>query len=203
MRLSREQRKALFAGDAPAIYGPRKLVRELEGGGRRVTLLYEKCPVEPGDEIRLSPKLTVRVLQVIPRRGGGWQLRYEVHNKRDPVRMLRRTPPVVVPEGPENAPTEDAIKKAAQESSYTGSPVGAISDAGDAVDEVTQKRFTREATEGFKAHLERERRERQSRALDERLRAVQRAAAEKGVDLTRKLTSIERRIESAERDVGL
>lgn len=167
-----------------------------------MTLLYEKCPVCPGDEIRLSPKLTIRVLQVIPRRGGGWQLRYELNDRRDPVRMLRRTPPVVVPEGPGSAPTENAIKSAAQESSYTGSPHGAITDAGEAVDEVTQKRFTKEAETGFEAQLERERRECKARRLDERLRAVERLAAAKGIDVSGHLAAVERRIESAERKVG-
>lgn len=184
LRLTRTQRIKLFAGECPNIGG--------EGD----------CPVEHGDEVKLSAKVSLRVLQVRPRKGGGWSLHYELQDRRDPVRLLLRTPPVVVPDGDETPPTPDALARAAQESAYTGSPFAAIEDAGEAVDEKTQERFSEEAREGFRSQLERERREREARRLDERLRAVERLAAEKGIDISRKLTSIERRIESAEREVG-
>jgi hypothetical protein len=182
LNLTRGQKAKLSAGECPGLTGT------------------GTCPVERGDEVQVAANLTIRVVRVdgTPQ---GWKLRYELHDRRDPARLLRRTPPVVVPRG-EDHPDEDAIKRAARESSYTTSPVSAISDAGEAVDEKTQQRFTKEAREGFGAHLERERKERQARRLDERLRNVQALADRRGVDLTRKLASIEKRIEAAEREVG-
>lgn len=183
LRLTRVQRIKLFAGECPGITG--------EG----------QCPVDEGETVKLSPKLTLKILRVQARQGG-WKLHYELRDRRDPVRMIRRTPPVVVPESDDEAPTGDALRRAAQESSYTGAPHSAITDAGEAVDAESQARFTEEGRAGFKAQLERERRERQARSLDARLRLVQKRADEKGIDLRRKLASIEARIAAAEREVG-
>lgn len=182
--LTRELRKQLCAGKTPSITG--------EG----------ECPVARGHREPIAKNLDLVVDQIHPRRGGGWRVLYTLEDRRDAPRLLRRTPPVVVPEPDNRLPTAEAIKQGAQESSYTSSPAGAITDAGEAVDEQTQDRFTREAAEGFKAQLERERRERQSRRLDERLRAVQALADTKGIDLTRKLRRVEDGIAAAEREVG-
>ena len=182
--LSRAQRAKLSAGECPGITG--------EG----------PCPVSKGEVIEVKGEaLTLRVVG-IERTVDTWKLRYEVTDRREDIRLLRRTPPVVPPRGEFDEPDAEAVKRAARESSYTSSSAAAVSDAGEAVDEATQKRFTKEADDSFRVHLERERRERASRSLDQRLRAVQDLAARKGIDLTRKLTSIEKRIESAERDVG-
>lgn len=160
------------------------------------------CPAAKGDVLQVKPRLELRVLAV--ERGSDireWRLRYEVRDSRDQVRLLRRTPPMVPPSG-EDRPNEDEIQRAARESSYTPTAHNALVDAGEAVDEATQRRFVKEAETGLKAQLERERRERRARALDERLRNVQSVAERKGIDLSRKLRRVEAAVEAAEREVG-
>ena len=98
-RLTREQRAELFAGNCPAIFGPRPVTRKLGDGTEKTTLIWERCPLKPGDRIELSRLLAVEVLRVDPRKGGhGWKLHYLVDDRRDPSRYMRRSPPVVVPE---------------------------------------------------------------------------------------------------------
>ena len=128
MRLTRKQRAAFFAGDCPSISG--------EG----------ECPVAPGDVIRLSSKVTFTVVRVKRKVKGKWRLSYVVHDKRDPVRNLRRTPA--------DTPDYDAIREAyapenfkwdelpvvrerrnvdpAEDSAYTGRGIGLVEDAGEA-----------------------------------------------------------------------
>lgn len=183
LRLTKTQRVKLLAGECPGIAG------------------QGDCPVHKGEAVKLAPGLTLTVLRV-DRNPSGWKLHYELRDRRDAPRLLRRTPPVVPPKADPRAPNEDEVRRAARESSYTTSPASAITSAAEAVDEATQDRFTEEARRGFAAQLERERREREARTLDGRLRMVQHLAAEKGVDITRKLASIEARIASTERDVG-
>jgi hypothetical protein len=159
-----------------------------------------QCTVEKGHVEYLPRGATLRVLRVDPHHGG-WKLHYEL-TVREEARLLRRTPPAAVVTPDRRAPTPDIIQRAAQDSAYTERLSGLVDEAGQAVDEGTQQRFAKEAQEGFGAHLERERNERKARRLDERLRNVQVLADRRGVDLSRKLASIERRIESAEREVG-
>ncbi|MDQ3730287.1 MAG: hypothetical protein M3355_11950 [Actinomycetota bacterium] len=136
MKLTRVQRQRLFAGEAPRISG--------EG----------KPPVEQGETIQLSSRLSIRVLRV-NLGNGRWKLDYEVLDRRDPVRNLRRTP---APQdfdairrsydeyGTPTPPTAEVIKEAAEGSAYTSSR-SSLADAGEAVDAASQAAITRRAKE--------------------------------------------------------
>jgi hypothetical protein len=113
LKLTPQQRKSLFAGNAPSISG--------EG----------PCPVAPGYVYRLSERLTLEVEVVRHPAPDKWTLLYCVKDKRDPVRKLRRVPPVHVDDADSTVPTEDALKDAAEESAYTSMP-SSLSDAGEA-----------------------------------------------------------------------
>lgn len=183
MRLSKEQRAELFAGRAPDIH-----VGRVDG----------KWSVQVGQVVRLSRKLAIEVLRVDPQKGGRGKVRYVVHDFRDPPRLLRRTPPVVVPEA-DGAATPDSISRAAGESSYTGSPAGAITDAGEAVDERSQDRFSRESQqERVRRMADYERRKRE-RPLIEQLAEALEEAREAGVDTGRQEARIEAGIEALRR----
>lgn len=195
LRLSRQQRKLLFDNKTPPITG--------EGD----------CPVKAGDIIALSPKVSLRVLTIRHRKGGkGWSLHYEVQDRRDPVRLLRRTPAITdesydqIRRGLEEhdgyppPPTDDVLAKAARESAYTGAP-SSLSDAGEAVDEVTQRRLTQQAHDN-RDHQEvvnQARRERHE--LAHRLDRVRADAELRGVDISSPMRVIERQLAKIERRV--
>jgi hypothetical protein len=116
LRLTRAQRAKLFAGESPYIGG------------------QGEAPVGKGEEVRLSSRVSIRVLRVDPERGGGWKLHYELTDTRDPVRLLRRTPPAHR-EGDELDITDQgAIREAARQSFYTADASAAVTDAGEAPD---------------------------------------------------------------------
>ena len=115
LRLTRAQRAKLFAGECPHIGG--------EG----------QSPVEAGDTVRLSARVTLGVLRVDVK-AGKWKLHYHLVDTRDPVRLLRRTPPAHR-EGDElDITQEGAVREAAVQSFYTSTPGAAIEDAGEAPD---------------------------------------------------------------------
>ena len=120
LRLTRAQRLKLFAGEFP----------EIEGAG--------KAPVEEGAVVRLSGKVSLRVLTItFPKRHDGqmaWKLHYELTDTRDPVRLLRRTPPAHRDGDELDIGDKDAVKVAAVQSFYTSTPASALTDAGEAPD---------------------------------------------------------------------
>lgn len=81
---------------------------------------------------------------------------------------------------------------------YTESPVTGIEEAGEAVEDRYLDRFATESTQDHTARLAREERRTKERALEDRLAAVKEAASQGGVDVTRQLLAIERRIDAAE-----
>jgi hypothetical protein len=120
LRLRRAQRAKLFAGESPAI----------EGVGR--------APVEEGEVVHLSAMVSLEVLTITfpPRNDGqmAWKLHYRLTDTRDPVRLLRRTPPAHR-EGDElDIGDSGATAQAAVQSFYTSTPGAAIEDAGEAPD---------------------------------------------------------------------
>lgn len=192
MRLDRETRNRLFAGESPRIGGA------------------GACPVERGYTFMLSSQVQVKVMQV-RRAKSGWWLIYEVTDHRDPPRLLRRTPGI--PRGDFDAvrqsfdeygypaaPTPEAIREAARESAYTTIP-GPLADAGEAVDELTQRRLTAEAHRdkiqgATLAQLRRERHE-----LEQRLERARLEADRRGVDISSSLRVIERQLLKIEQRV--
>jgi hypothetical protein len=173
LKLTREQRHQIFAGEPPKITG--------EG----------ECPVEAGYVLELSSRVRLTVLQVRTRKGGGWSLQYEVSDRRDAPRILRRTPGIhhvtkddLDDNGDPKPLTADEIHRAAMDSAYTGRPTS-LSDAGEAVDEKTQRRFS-ELARDRKAQLRLLRdAERQLQTAGQRLARVRREAEVMGVDLRR------------------
>lgn len=135
LRLTREVRKRLFDHQAPRIAG--------EG----------KCPVKQGQVIAISSKVSLKVLRVNVRRGGGWSLQYELTDRRDPVLKMKRTPrpqdfDAIRRERDEfgypAAPTTDALEQAALDSAYTSGSTS-IDDHAEAIhprtmDEVNKRR---------------------------------------------------------------
>lgn len=178
LTLTRAQRSQLFAGQLPRIAG--------EG----------RCPVEPGYEYRLSPDFTLRVVKVVPTRGG-WVLRYELTDRRDRIEHLRRLPAVVNDDY--RPPTAEDISRAADESAYTTGPD--LMDAGPRVDRKTLDRYAREAEthvgqQHTLAQLRRERHE-----LDQRLARALADARMRGVDVSSALRVIERQLARIEQRV--
>lgn len=189
LRLTRELRKEIFAGGAPPIRG--------EG----------PCPVEAGHVMVLSSKVELKVTAVRRRRSGGWSLQYELLDRRDPRRILRRTPGIYSvtsddfdDHGDPKPLDADELGRASELSSYTGGG-SSLADAGEAVDAKTQERFTQQATERLAldhmlAEMRRERYE-----LEKRLERARADAELRGVDISSPLRVIERQLAKIERRV--
>lgn len=167
----------------------------------------EKCPHTPGDEFTIVKGLTLRVLEIRSPKGGGWSLRYELTDKRDPVRNLRRTPGIfhvthddLDEHGEVKPPTAEELKRAAEQSAYTTGPDGM--DAGEGVDDLTQRRFTAEAqkTDTLREQKRRERYEK--RTLHERYLAAKAEAAARHIDLSHHERVIADRVDRMERALG-
>lgn len=194
--LSREVRAQLFAGDLPPIAG--------EG----------RCPLQAGQTIELSSRVSLKVLAVRRRRRGGWSLQYELHDRRHVPRLLRRTPGIhdedfdAIREGFDehgypSEPTPDVLKDAARQSSYTSAPgPGALTDAGEAVDERTQEEFTKQAQTADHLREQRRRERFEKRATVERLAAARAEALARGIDISQHERVILDRIDRIERQLG-
>ncbi len=115
LALTKHQRSQLFDGQAPRI----------EGNG--------SCPVQAGYHYRVSSLLSLEVLKVRRKAKGGWSLEYCITDKRDPVRLLRRTPSIHFEEWSQDKPRKTDAE-VAEESAYTTGGLGAIRDAGEAPD---------------------------------------------------------------------
>lgn len=178
--LTHAQKTKLAAGECPGITGK------------------GECPVTKDQVIPVRTDLTIRVVGVDRPDPVTWRLRYEVLDKRQRVRLLRRTPPVVPPRKDET-PDAEAIKRASWESSYTSSHRSEIDDAGEAVDEQTQERFSKEGRERFAADLEAERERRQELKVSEQLERALEDAERRGADVSSDLRVIRKRIAAMQR----
>lgn len=185
-KLTREQRTAIFALEPPSITG------------------NGPCPWEVGKTYPLSNRVSLKVVGHRRYKGGGWALQYEIHDTRDNVRNLRRTPPSMPDDelrkgfdsyGYPAAPTSDRVKKAAQESAYTSAPTS-LSDAGEGIDEKVQDRFSGEAAsrDGL-----REQRRREKWDLAQRLQHAEEEARMLGLDVSHHRRAIAERIARMER----
>jgi hypothetical protein len=136
-------------------------------------------------------------------------LQYEVSDRRDAPRILRRTPGIhhvtkddLDDNGDPKPLTADEIHRAAMDSAYTGRPTS-LSDAGEAVDEKTQRRFTDQGQtiDELRERRRRETYEREREALSayERLRIEIERAERLGTDVHRELAAVLRTIENVRR----
>ena len=98
----------------------------------------------------------------------------------EPIRLLLRTPPTVEYGRPARDGEDEA---AAEESAYTSSLWLAINDAGEAVDEPTQKWFTAQAHDDRQTQAMINKRRREQYELDVRLRRIREDAQRQGVNL--------------------
>lgn len=153
VRLTRTQRQALFAGQAPHVGG--------EG----------EPPCVRGDILKLSTRLSVEILRVDVRYGSGkarWSAHYLVRDTRDPVRQIRRTPPTSNPRPDDfdgyGYPVQIPDGEASEESGYTAGGPSVVHDAGEAVSKEVQEALTAAAHE--KGSLDR------TQSIDARLAAA-------------------------------
>lgn len=190
LKLTRAERAKLMALE------PVKIAREGE------------CPVKPGDEIKLSPLVTLTVNEIRRPKGGGWSLRYTLTDRRDPKRILRRTPGIfhVTSEdldefGNLKAADAEELQRAAELSAYTGGG-SSLADAGEAVSRLTQQAFAKEAktAEGLREQKRRERYEK--RTLHERYLAAKAEADARHIDLSHHERVIADRVDRMERALG-
>ncbi len=181
LKLSTTQRQRFFAGETPAVRG--------EG----------PCPVEVGHVHPLSSKLYFTVL-AITRKADRWALRYEVTDKRDKVRSLRRTPPVHS-EGAVVPTDEKSIAHAAEESAYTSAHAQVVDNAGEAVDILSQRRFTQQAHDNASHQSAANQARRERHELDQRLQRVREEARLQGIDISSPERVIERQLAKIERRV--
>lgn len=200
MKLTREQRAAIFAGELPRIAG--------EG----------ECPWKPGDTYRASAKVTVTVLEVRPVKPRlvrgvmskpGWSLRYVVEDLRDHPRLLRPNPHPMDFDAmrkardeygyPLDPPDPDTLRQAGIESAYTSSRASGIEDAGEAVGETTLKQFAEEARQRLRRERQAEYDRKMARSRAASLREVELRARQRGVDVSGDLGEIDSLVERMRR----
>jgi hypothetical protein len=125
VRLTREERSALFHREIPRITRERK-------------------PCDPGIVIPLSAKLSIEVTAVVRTKAKLWRVDYTIRDDRP--HLLRRVPTTDRPRKDLNGRViEPDASFARIDSSYTTTEHLAVPDAGEAVDDVTLDRFTQRA----------------------------------------------------------
>lgn len=206
------------AGDWSPIV--RRLEPAFEVGGRfvissahhRPQLVRDDARRPTGEVVprRRLPRLIIEVADVRRTAKGGWAVPFHVEDRRDPVRRLRRIPPVVEldPVDPNRELTPGEELKASRESAYGGAPQGAVDDL-EGVDDLTLRRFAAEAraieiaVAGHHDHRDAERR-RGRQSLERDLADALAEAERMGVDTTsvrfvteRAIARLRRRLERA------
>lgn len=121
MKLTREQRSALFAGDPPRITFPGDA----------------PCPIKPGHVEVLSAHVKFEVTGARRNKKGEWVLVYTLYNNRLGQRFLA---------------VQDGQKHPEQYAHSGGSAVD--EEAGEAVDDFTQRRITKESRENQRKAIE-------------------------------------------------
>lgn len=187
LTLTREQRADFFRGHPPTIKGP------------------GKCPVAVGYVHALSPKLSFTVTAIRKPQRGGWSLDYTVSDRRDAPRLLRRVPPAhdfgKDKDDRVRPPTAGEIRDAAEDSAYARSQHDLVPEAGEAVDELSQRRYTEQAHLGQEQSAELEQARREHYDLAQRLMRVRRDAELRGIDISSPERVIERQLARLERRV--
>lgn len=163
-KLTREERKALVAGEHPSISRPRK--PKIQAGDEIVVSRTRprRHAIEHAGGVEVvrpepTPLLWVMVKGINLNEDKGWVVHYEVHSCREPKRLLRSKPPRLTKEEAElmrarkDVPfTADEIEQARQETNYTASPASAA-DNQEVVDDDTLREFTRRARAAESDHL--------------------------------------------------
>jgi hypothetical protein len=164
VRLTRDQRKALFRGDYQRITG--------EG----------PCPFQIGKPCFLSSRFWITPTGIKGTPPGEWELLYTVSDHRD--RFLASGVPAMAESERETGMswTDDL------EQGYTGNPHTRLADAGTAVPREVQEEQTKEAHRKWALYESEERAldvaQRQQRAISNKIRRLMTDAAKTGVDIT-------------------
>lgn len=198
----REQRPHFLIGDVRVLAAtpPQRSYAEPVRGGTGEEIAPAQVLVSPAEEL-----LAIRITAVTMRKAGGWSVRYDVIDRRQPKRLLRSKPPVFDPDlmkrdqvKPPSAEEED---EAREESSYTGNPAGAIEGAGPGLDDVELKVVTDDARRrwelGRVGYLE----DRSNQPVLERLRLALLEARECKVNVSSRVRVIERQVQLIESDL--
>jgi hypothetical protein len=195
LRLTREQRVEIFAGNYPRIAFP---------GDR-------PCPVGPGDVHRLSAKVSIAVLGVRRHRKTGEHiLQYAVRDDRPRLLRsgvrdfdfdaIRRS---YDEHGMPAEPDAEVIERARVEGAYTTSPRAALPGEPEAVDDDTLRRHTADAQERFAEHRQSRIAELRRRHADlppeARLAELRQLAREQGIEVRSEIKAIERRLDAITR----
>jgi hypothetical protein len=194
VKLTRAQRSKLSAGE-PA---------QITGTG--------KCPYPKFYTHRVTTKIDLKVVGHTTGRSTNdkgepvltWTLLYELHDRRDPTRLLRRTPPVSHPSRKDfdefGYPLPQTASDASDASSYTAGG-SVVSDAGEAVPRGIQDAFTEQAKlEGHQANVARRLQYEQRHVLT-RLAHLLAEADRLGIDPGRDVARIEAGVAKLERTV--
>ena len=119
---------------------------QILSGGQPALVWTDECPLEPGQEVTLSSKVSIEVWRVRKTKAGEQMIEprdYVVKDMRG--RMPRSTLPSKVTEAEETEPTKEVIEKARQEGAYTSSRSRAVPGTEDEVPEEYQRGLAQEA----------------------------------------------------------
>jgi hypothetical protein len=183
VRLTREQRRALYDGTYPKISG--------EGD----------CPWPMGKAHYLSSRFWIKPVathtQLVPGKAHHWRLEYEVYDHRDRYLDSGGPSPMGEAEREKRSSSNDA------ERGYTGNPHTRLADAGAAVSREVQKQQTSESKRRWSLYESEERAveiaEKQQRAINNKIRRLMKDGAKTGVDITPHLAKA---LEAAEAEVA-
>jgi hypothetical protein len=155
-----EFRAKVLAGDAPGLIYP---------GG-------EDCPVKQGQEIELTPNVSIAINRITKTKGDDHRCRYMVIDRR--ATLPRRTPPMEEPpetdaEGFPIPHTKEAIAAATIDGNYCQGSAQAVPDVAEEVD-IQYRRVlgVRKRKEDMEKEPEEEARRKRERAIRDQLRAT-------------------------------
>lgn len=181
--LEREHRVRLLSGDYRPLLCQTKPAG-CEPGARYVITWFRQQRGRAEDvtyEVPASPSCFITVSTVKRHIKGGWLIRYEVTDLRSPVRFLRASPPVWVPQG-EDSLTDSPTTS--EESFYTTSRWGSIDNLEVVPREWQQQHSKASSQEWHEVRVQRvevEQRERlAAKRRRKRQRRIERAAAGDG-----------------------
>jgi hypothetical protein len=189
-------------------WGP--IIRELEpdfSEGQEFVLSWTRAAKQAvyddrreltGEVIRVGrlPLFVITIRDVKRHRAGYFRVRFDILDRREQKRLVRRKPPALR-EGEYAEATEAEVLQAAVESAYTGNPKQAL-DHLEAVPADWQNVLSMQATSRFAEHQRSERAEQESardlQRLNAELRELAKRAAKMGVDPVQVLAPVAREI---------
>lgn len=199
--LIREQRPHFLLGDVRVLAAtrPQRSYAESVRGGTGEEIAPAQVLVTPGEEL-----VAIRITAITPRKAGGWSVRFDVIDRRQPKRLLRSKPPVfdadLMKRDQVKPPDSEEEAEAREESNYTGNPAGAL-DAGVGLDDVELKVVTDNARRRWESgrvgYLE----DRANQPVLERLRLALLEAREQKVNVSSRVRVIERQVQLIESDL--